>query len=384
MVGILAGAASYAFLTTLNLAIAFRQSHQWIVLFLPLAGVAVTWFYVKYGHEVAGGNNLVLDEIHEPKKVLPLRMAPMIFISSTLSHLFGASVGREGVAVQMGASLADQFSRHFGKYFNNRTIILMAGMSAGFASIFGTPLAGAIFGMEIFFLGSLASRAFYPCMVAAFVGHYTATLLGISHADYGPITIPNISLSNIFFVAIAAICFGLVARFFVWSLHYLRDLVAQKCPNPIYRPLIGGVVIIIIFYLFGTDRYQSIGQEIINASFKQQVYPWDFLGKIFTTSVSLGSGFKGGEVMSLFYIGATLGNALSLILPLAISFLAALGFVSVFAGASNAPITCFFLAIRLFGLKIGFYAAVAVFVSYLVSGHKGIYRSRRRHRLKRF
>ena len=138
------------------------------------------------------------------------------------------------------------------------------------------------------------------------------------------------------------------------------------------------------FILFATDRYQSLGEEIIQASFIQHVYPWDFLGKIFMTTLSLGSGFRGGEVMPLFYIGATLGNALSFILPLAIPFLSALGFVAVFAGAANVPITSFILAIGLFGPTIAVYAAIAVVVSYLVSGHKGIYKSHRKHRFKKF
>lgn len=384
MVGILAGVASYAFLSTLNMAIDLRRSHQWLVLFLPFVGMGVAWFYVKFGHEVDGGNNLILDEIHEPRKVIPLKMAPMIFISATLSHLFGASVGREGVAVQMGASLADQFSKHFGKYFTNRTIILMAGMSAGFASIFGTPIAGAIFGLEIFLIGPLVYKAFFPCMVAAFVGHYTALFLGITHHQYGTIDVPNITFYNILLVMVAAVSFGLVARFFKWSLHFIKDLLSRKSPNPIYRPFFGGIIIISFFYLIGSDRYQNLGEEIIQASFDQYIFPWDFIGKIFTTTISVASGFRGGEVMSLFYIGATLGNALSLIIPLAMSFLAALGFVSVFSGALNTPITSLFLAINLFGSAIGFYATIAVVVSYLVSGHSGIYRSHRKHRLKRF
>jgi H+/Cl- antiporter ClcA len=311
-------------------------------------------------------------------------MAPMIFISSALSHLFGASVGREGVAVQMGASLSDQFSRYFGRSFENRKIILMIGMSAGFSSMFGAPLAGAVFGMEILFSETIPFKAFLPCLVAAYVGRYTAVLLGIPHEQYGVISSPNISFLNILLVTLAAVCFGLVARFFIWLLHFLKDLMSKSCPNPIHRPLVGGILTIVLIYFFKTDRYQSLGEEIVTASFNQHIYPWDFLGKIFMTALSLGSGFKGGEVMPLFFIGATLGNALSLIMPLALSLMTALGFVSVFAGASNAPLTSFLLAISFFGTGISFYAGIAVFVSYLVSGHKAIYHTHRKHRLKKF
>lgn len=384
LVGGLVGVVSYAFYSSLNMAIEFRRSHQWLVLFLPLVGMAVARFYVKYGGEVEAGNNLILDEIREPQKIILFRMAPMIFISSSLSHLFGASVGREGAAVQLGASLADQFSKYFGMYFNNRTIVLMAGMSAGFASIFGAPLAGTVFGLEILFLGPLALQAFFPCLIAAFVGHYTAQFVGLTHAQYAPVNVPDLSLLNLLWVIIAAACFGGVARFFIWLLHWMKDFLSAKCPNPVFRPLFGGIITIILFYLFATDRYQSLGEEIIQASFVQHVYPWDFLGKIFMTTLSLGSGFRGGEVMPLFYIGATLGNALSFILPLAIPFLSALGFVAVFAGAANVPITSFILAIGFFGPTIAVYAAIAVVVSYLVSGHKGIYKSHRKHRFKKF
>ncbi|MDD4973074.1 MAG: chloride channel protein [Bacteriovorax sp.] len=383
LVGVMAGTASYAFLISVNAAIEYRRAHQWIVLFLPIAGVLVAWFYSRFGVDVDGGNNLILDEIHDPKKHIPLRMAPMIFASAVISHFFGASVGREGAAVQMSAGLSDQFSKYFGGYFNNRKIILMMGMSAGFASIFGTPIAGTIFGMEILFLGSVTYEALFPCLVASIIGYFTAMTLGISYAHYGPIEIPSLSLVRILSAAAAGICFGLVARFFIWLLHFVKDFLAKKCPNPIYRPFFGGVIVILFFYIFGTDRYQSLGEEIINASFIKHILPWDFIGKIFMTTMSVGSGFRGGEVMSLFYIGATLGNALSFILPLSIPLLAALGFVSVFAGASNTPIACIFLALKLFGSEIGVYAGIAIVVSYLFSGQKSIYHSQRKYLSKK-
>lgn len=384
VVGLLVGTASWAFHSSLNAAINYRKNHEWLIFFLPFIGALVAWFYQKFGQNVDGGNNLILDEIREAKKTIPLRMGLMIFMSSVLSHLFGASVGREGAAVQIGSSISDQFTHYFGTFFNNRKIVLMVGMSAGFASIFGTPWAGAVFGLEILFARRLLVEAFLPCLIAAFVGHLTAQALGIIHNHYQVFNIPPINLSAICFVLVAGICFGLAARFFVWLLHWVKDWLSQKWPNPIHRPLLGGVVMVLCFILIGSDRYMSLGQEIINASFHEHLLPWDFLGKILMTSLSVGSGFRGGEVMPLFYIGATLGNALSLLLPLSLSFLAALGFVSVFAGASNTPITSLLLVIGIFGIEMGFYGAIAIVMSYLVSGHKGIYRSHRRHRFKKF
>jgi H+/Cl- antiporter ClcA len=383
IVGLLAGITAYSFYQSINWAIDYRKSHQWIVIFLPISGLMVAWFYERHGQEVEGGSNLILDEIHEPQKHIPFRIVPMIFCSTILSHLFGASVGREGAAVQIGAGISDQFSKFMGHYFNNRRIVLMIGMSAGFSAIFGTPIAGAIFGIEILYLGLASLEAFFPCLLASLVGHYVASYLGLGYTKYTTISIPTFSLTNMLLVIVSAICFGIVARFFIWLLHFAKDLFNKYCSLPILRPFIGGVLIAIIFYFIGTDRYLGIGEEVIKATFIQQVYPWDFAAKILMTSLSLGAGFKGGEVMSLFYIGATLGNALSFIIPLSFSLLTALGFISVFSGASKAPLTSLALGITLFGGGIFIYAGIAVVVSYLVSGPIGIYKGER-HFFKKF
>jgi len=383
-VGILAGAAAFCFFKALGWAIDFRKAHSWIVVFLPIVGVLVAWFYNHYGLTVDGGNNLILDEIHEPREHIPFRIVPMIFISTVVSHLFGASVGREGAVVQMGSGISDQFSKFAGTFFDNRRIVLMVGMGGGFAALFGTPLAGAVFSIEILLLSSVNFEALFPCLVAALVGDYTAHTLGIVHFNYKPlIHIPPFSIPSLFSAIVAGVIFGLVAKFFVWSLHALKDLLKNKIPNSLYRPFLGGMIVVLFFTLFGSDRYQSLGEDVIHATFLERVHPYDFLGKIFMTVTSVGSGFRGGEVTSLFYIGATLGNALSLILPMAFPLLSALGFVAVFAGASNTPISCLFLSMSLFGSEIGAYAAITIGLSYLFSGQNGIYHSHRQHRLKK-
>ena len=379
VIGILSGIASTLFLHSVEWAITFRREHSWMILFLPLIGFLVAWFYGLYGRDIEGGNNLILEEIHQPKKTIPFRMVPMIFLGAILSHLFGASVGREGAAVQMGAGISDQFSKHLDKFFKNRKLILMMGMSAGFASIFGAPIAGAIFGFEVLFIGTLVYDALLPCLVAAIAGYYTAILLGVIHPHYVFMEIPNLSLSGFLSAIAAGIIFGYTAKLFVWSLHKIKEIYQKHVPNKLYHPIIGGVIVAASFYAIGSDRYHNLGEEIIRASFTQHVYPWDFLGKIFMTVVSVGSGFKGGEVMSLFYIGSTLGNSLSYILPLDYPILAALGFVSVFAGAANVPIASVILAFELFGPGIGAYAALAIVASYLFSGGSGIYHSQRTH-----
>ena len=379
VIGILSGMASTLFLHSVDWAIEMRRSHEWLILFLPLVGFLVAWFYKAYGREVENGNNLIIDEIHTPTKTIPFRMVPMIFAGAVISHLFGASVGREGAAVQMGAGISDQFSKFLARFYTNRKLILMMGMSAGFASIFGAPIAGAIFGFEVLFIGTLVYDALLPCLVAAIAGFYTTVLLGVTQVPYFHMEIPQISIAGIFSAVLAGIIFGLTAKFFVWSILKVKKLYKEKISNNLIPPVIGGVIMVICFYLFQSDRYHSLGEEIIRSSFTQHVYPWDFLGKIFMTATAVGSGFKGGEVMSLFYIGATLGNTLSYILPLDYPILAALGFVSVFAGAANTPIASVILAFELFGPGISVYAALAIVASYLFSGDHGIYHSQKTH-----
>lgn len=374
VIGFVSGVVSYLFSVSLNLAISLRENYPWMILFLPFAGAFVAWLYHHFGKDVDGGNNLILDEIHEPKKHIPFKMVPMIFITSTVSHLFGASVGREGAAVQMGAGLSDIFSRSF---HDHRKIILMMGMSAGFASIFGAPLAGTMFGMEVLTLGSLYIEGIFPCLIASLSGYFTAISLGIHHSALGGFEIPPVFLGGIASALIAGMFFGLAARLFSWSMHAVKNIFATKIANPVLRPLLGGLIIATCFYIFGNDRYLNLGTELIQSSFNKHIYPWDFLGKIWMTAISVGSGFKGGEVTPLFFVGATLGNTLSPLLWLSYPVLAALGYVAVFAGAANTPITGIILALEFFGSEIGIYAALAVTASYLFSGSRGIYSSQR-------
>ncbi len=379
LIGGVSGILSTLFHHSVKWAIELRETHPWLILFLPLAGLVVSWFYLQFGKEIEKGNDLIIDEIHEPKKTIPFRMVPMIFIGTVVSHLFGASVGREGAAVQMSSAISDQFSKYINPVFKNRRLILMMGMSAGFASIFGTPLSGAIFGFEVLFIGTLVYDALLPCLLAAIAGYYTAFLLGVTHSYYFHIETLSISAGGIMSAIAAGVIFGYTAKFFSWLFHKMKEMFKEKVKNKLLHPLIAGGMIIIVFYATSSDRYLNLGEDIIRSSFTQHVYPWDFLAKIFTTTLSLAGGFKGGEVTSLFYIGATLGNTLSFILPLDYPILAALGFVSVFAGAANTPIAGVILAFELFGSGIGIYASLAIVVSYIFSGKSGIYHSQRTH-----
>jgi H+/Cl- antiporter ClcA len=323
------------------------------------------------GKNIEAGNNLLIDEIHDPKQVIPLRMAPMILLGTLVSHLFGGSVGREGTAVQMGGSLADQLTHLFHLQAEDRRILIMAGISAGFASIFGTPLAGALFGLEVLAVGRLRYDAIFPCFLAALIGNFVTLKWGIHHTLFVIPHIPAIGPLGLASAAIAGIIFGVVGMLFAKAVHATSHFFKKTIAYGPARPFWGGVVIALAMWVFGT-RYAGLGISTMVDAFGSEIKPWDCVGKFIFTVATLGSGFKGGEVTPLFYIGATLGHTLSAWLPLPAPFLAGLGFVGVFAGAANVPLASILVAVELFGAPVGVYAAVVCVLSYLFSGHAGI------------
>lgn len=376
LIAALSGTASAFFLFALDWATLQRESRPWLIWLLPLAGFAVGWIYLKLGRSVEAGNNLLIDEIHDPQNVVPLRLAPLVLGGTVISHLFGASVGREGTAVQMGGALADQLTHVFRLRREDRRILLMAGISAGFASVFGTPLAGAIFGLEVLAIGRLRYDAIFPCMVAAIGADQVSLLWGVHHTPYALHAISALTLWGVVAVLLAGIAFGLVGMAFAKATHALGAFMKQRVAYAPLRPVIGGVVVALAVSVLGT-RYIGLGIPVMVEAFQHPLPAWDFIGKFVFTVGSLGAGFKGGEVTPLFFIGATLGNALAPLLQMPVPLLAAIGFVAVFAGAANTPLASTIMAIELFGPAIGPYAALGCVVAYLFSGHTGIYKAQR-------
>lgn len=376
-IAVLAGSASAIFLLALDHATAWRESHRWMLWLLPLAGFAVGWVYHVLGKPVDGGNNLIIDEIHDPKKVVPLRMVPLVLGGTVVSHLFGASVGREGTAVQMGGALADQLTHVFRLRPDERRILLMSGMSAGFAAVFGTPLAGAVFGLEVLAIGRLRYDALFPCVIAGIAADQVCLAWGVHHVHYAVGTIVPIGLWSVLAVVIAGMIFGLVGMIFALGAHAFGALVKRRIAYAPLRPFVGGIAIALAVWALHAYHYIGLGIPDIVKSFSEPMKPWDFLGKLVFTILSLGTGFKGGEVTPLFYIGATLGNALAPLLHMPFALMAGIGFVAVFSGAANTPLATTIMAIELFGPDIAPLAAIGCVTAYLFSGHTGIYHAQR-------
>lgn len=381
LVAVLAGSASALFLFSLDWATRTREAHRWLILGLPLAGFTVGWLYLKWGRSVDAGNNLLIDEIHDPHQVVPLRMAPLILGGTVVSHLFGASVGREGTAVQMGGALADQLSHRFKLSAGQRRVVLMTGIAAGFASVFGTPLAGAVFALEVLAgpaLRQMRWAALLPCVAAAVAADQVGLWWGVQHTLYSAGNLPALSTWSLTAMVLAGGLMGLTGRVFALSTHAFSAWMKQRIAYAPLRPLIGGALIAAVVWWGQADRYIGLGIPVIVEAFSQPLAPWDFAAKLALTVASLGSGFKGGEVTPLFYIGATLGNALAPLLQMPVGLMAAIGFVAVFAGAANTPLACTVLAMELFGVPVGGFAALACAVSYVFSGRVSIYKAQRR------
>lgn len=376
ILGAFTGVLITIFLKSLELATNTRLKYTWLLFLLPAGGAFTAFLYKKFGKISAKGNNLIIEIINGEDKEVPFRMMPLIFIGTILTHLFGGSSGREASGVQIGSSAASLVGKilHLDSY--DMKLILMSGVASGFAGVFGTPISSTIFALEMASIGSLHYEAIIPCFISSFVGAYIPSLLGVSREHY-IIKSVSVNFSNTIKIILAAIIFGLVSKLFSTLSHKLSISFGKYIKNPLLRSAVGGFIIILMVFVFNSREYLGLSTPLMNKAFNTKLPPYTFLLKLIFTSVTLGACFKGGEVTPLFVIGSTLGSFLSGILILPTSLLASLGLIGLFAGAVNTPITALVLGIELFGSKAAVYIFMVSVISYLFSGHTGIYTSQK-------
>ena len=377
MSGVLAGVSSWVFLEGLDRVTRFREDgRQWLVYLLPLAGLGMGAAYHYLGGRAQEGNNLLLDEIHDPTEWVPRRMAPLVLVGTWVSHLFGASVGREGTALQMSGSLTDALSRVLRLSAADRRVMLITALAGGFGAVFGVPVAGAVFALEVQGIGRMRLEPIVPALVAAVVGDRVLIALGYHHAVYAAIA-PHVTPWLLVRVAVAGLAFGLCAAAFSHGTHAIRSWLNTHVTWMPARPLMGGIVVIALVTVFG-HSYQGLSLPYLARALEGDHLSFAvFALKLLFTAVCVGSGLFGGEVTPLFVMGAALGAALALPLGLSAPLLAAVGVCAVFGAAANAPIACVILGVELFGSGAVVPLAIGCVVAYVISGHRGIYTSQR-------
>jgi len=403
--GAVIGSAVAFFLWSLDQVTFLHWQYPWLLYLLPVAGILSGLMYHFLGQASEAGNNLVIEQIHEPGGGVPTRMAPLVLVGTLITHLCGGSAGREGTAVQMGGSLAATLGRLLRLSTDDTRIILTAGVAAGFGAVFGTPLAGAIFALEVLAIGRMSYRALIPCLIASVIADQVESAWGVGHTHYAIVVAGEVTSDSLNTtlnwtltgkVAIAAICFGLVSVLFAELSHVLNWTFKRLIAITWLRPAVGGCIVIALVWLLGERDYLGLGVAAnpntpdavtIQSSFQAGgAEPLSWFWKLLLTAITVSCGFKGGEVTPLFFIGAALGNVLGQLLGAPLDLMAGLGFVAVFAGATNTPLACTIMAIELFGpgngplLSSGFvvYAAVACFLAFFLSGRSSIYQAQHR------
>ena len=351
---------------------AFRGTHPWVLYLLPLAGLVIVGFYKLTGTDGLGTDDII-DAVHQGK-LLPILLLPAIFFGTILTHLCGGSAGREGAALQMGGTIGQYLGRHFQLDDRDLRVATLAGMAAFFSALFGTPLAATVFAIMVISIGVIYHVALYPSLLAALVAYGVSIYLGVEPTRFA-VSVPEQTVGVFVRVALLGVLCALVSILFCQVMHGAGHLM-KRIRNPWLRVVCGGAAIIVLTLIFGTD-YNGAGMEIVTAAVEQGTVavPWAFLLKLIFTAITLAAGFKGGEVVPSFFVGATFGCTAAPLLGLPAGFGAAVGLAAVFCGVTNCPLASTLLAVELFGAEGLLYFALACCLSYMLSGYQGLYSS---------
>lgn len=375
-IGIICGLTGCAFSWCVTNATGFRTAHSWMVFLLPLSGLIIVYMYRRSGEYKTRGTNLVLASINESEHI-PFRQAPLIFISTVITHLFGGSSGREGAALQLGGSIAQKIGRVLHMNDEDVRTITMCGMSACFSAVFGTPLAAAIFSMEVISVGIMHYAAIVPCVVSSFTASLVARQLGFVSEVYVLPEIPVFAPGTAIITVLLAIIFALASILFCRVL-YGSEVIFSHIRNPYLRVMLGGALVAALSVLLGTQDYLGTSIPLLASCFTGAAIPlYAFALKLLFTALTLSSGFKGGEIVPSFVVGGTLGAALAGLFGLPTGLFAACGVIGLFCGVTNCPITSLLIAFELFGFKGMPYFAITIAVSYMLSDYYGLYSTQR-------
>lgn len=376
IVGIIVGLCGTAFYFALSLVTVLRTQNSWLIFLLPLGGVGIVVMYRILHNEKDTGTNLVISAIHSDDE-LPLRMAPLIFVSTLITHLFGGSAGREGAALQMGGSIGNALGRLFRFDDKDKHVMIMCGMSAAFSALFGTPMAAAILPMEMVSVGVMYYIALVPCVISSLVAHGIAYSFGVSNEMFIIRSIPKFGIISSIEISVLAILCALVSILFCVLLHKSEDLYKRFFANPYVRAIVGGCIIIVLTLLVGNQDYNGTGINIIAHCINGTVRPEAFLLKMIFTALTLGAGYKGGEIVPSFFTGAAFGCLFGNLLGFSPTLCTAVGMTAVFCGVTNCPITSLLISFELFGYDEMPYFLLATALSYMLSGYFGLYRSQK-------
>ena len=374
LMGLLGGALGAVFHHALHFVTHLRQAHNWLVLLLPIGGLLSVAWYRLLKLKKNRGTNEIIDAVLDGEELKP-QIAPGIFGAAMLTHLFGGSAGREGAALQLGGSVASILSRILKLQRDDRRVLIMAGMSAVFAGLFGTPLTAALFCMEFESVGTIFSPALLPCYLAAFTASSLSASLGV-HAEVFPINthFAFTAVSN-FHILILSVGISLVGIAMCYLFHEADRLAHEKLPNTWVRIAVGGTLLVLLTLLAGDQRYNGAGMDMAVGALNGQAKGYDFILKLVFTGITLAAGFKGGEIVPTFCIGATFGCFLGGLLGMDAGFAAALGLIGLFCSVTNSPISAIVLSVEMFGsTNLSIFAFVCVIV-FVLSGNWGLYSS---------
>ena len=370
LLGLIGGLVGGAFHECVELAVGLREKTPWLVWLLPLGGLVIAWLY--HWTKTKLDTNLVIRAIHTQQPVNAV-MLPLIYVSSVISHLFGASVGREGAALQIGGTLGYQCGRLFRMDEGDRHLMVMAGMSAVFAANFGTPIAAALFSVEVATVGVMHYAGLVPCMVAAVTANFVAEAMGVHPMHFTLPQIPAVTALNFLRVSALGVVCAVVSIVFCLCLHRGEHLAKKKIPNAFVRVFIGGLVLALLTWLCGDMRYNGAGGPAIAEAIQGRAWWGDFLLKMAFTVISVSVGYKGGEIVPTMFIGATLGCVIGPVLGLDAGFAAAAGLLGLFCGMVNCPLATIVLGVEMFGGAAFPLLAAVCAVSYMLSGRYSLY-----------